>query len=209
MADGEMYRLIHEAGSPFTFSDFDQNTGILQAENTDEKPLWKFPGNDTKPSDYAELFSFEKQQGSDPTLTDILKYDVIVIKSCYPNSNLKSREELEAAQAAYQSILSFFDVQPTKKLIILTSPPLAPIKTNPQNAARARSLANWLSSNTLAENVFVFDLFDLLAAEPDEKQGNTLKKSYRRWLPLDSHPNKRASQDIAPKLVDFLSSLNS
>jgi hypothetical protein len=195
--DGQVYAQI---GTSFELHDFDQNTGILSSAVTEEKSLWKIPGNDTRPGSYAELLSFEKQQGNDPTLADIMKYDVIVIKSCYPNSNLKSREELETAQKHYQSIISFFNAQPDKKLLILTSPPLISFKTNPENAARARALANWLAENKLASNVFVFNLFDELA----DKSTNLLRKEYRRRLPWDAHPNAFASRAIAPKFVDFL-----
>lgn len=198
--DGELYRLMRTMGAPFSFSDFNQNTGVLRNSQGTSKPLWKFPGNDTKPADFAELFSFEKQQGSDPTLTEIMKYDIILIKSCYPNSNIKSAEQLETMQENYQSIVSFFNVQPTKKLVILTSPPLIPLRTNLENAARARTLATWLSDNKLANNVFVFNLFDELAST----QSNTLKTEYRRKLPWDAHPNALASRTVAPKLLSFL-----
>lgn len=191
---------MRTAGAPFALTDFNQNTGVLRNSQGTRKTFWKFPGNDTKPADYAELFSFEKQQGNDPTLTEIMQHDIIVIKSCYPNSNIKDQTQLEEMQKNYQSILSFFNVQPTKKLVILTSPPLIPLKTNPGNAARARLLANWLSSNKLANNIFVFNLFDELA----DKTANTLRKEYRRRLPWDAHPNTKASQAVAPKLVAFL-----
>ena len=202
--DGGLYRLVREAGAQFTLTDFNQNTHVLRSAQGTRKIFWKFPGNDTTPADFAELFSFEKQQASDPTLTEIMQHDIIIIKSCYPNSNLKNEEELEAAQKHYQFIVSFFNVQPTKKLVILTSPPLVPLKTNLENAARARALASWLSDNTLAKNVFVFNLFDALAVSPDGKQPNLLKKSFRRKLPWDAHPNELASRTIAPKLVNFL-----
>jgi hypothetical protein len=201
--DGGLYRLVREAGSPFTLTDFNQNTGVLRNSQGTRKTFWKFPGGDTKPADYAELFSFEKQQASDPTLTEIMSYDVIVIKSCYPNSNIKSAEQLEAVQKSYQSLLSFFNVQPTKKLVILASPPLVPLKTNTENAARARTLATWLSTNKLADNVFVFNLFDELA----DTGTNMLKSEYRRKLPWNAHPNALASKTIAPKLAAFLQSV--
>jgi hypothetical protein len=198
--DGGLYRLVREAGSPFTLADFNQNTGVLRSSQETRKTFWKFPGNDTKPADFAELFSFEKQQASDPTLTEIMNYDIIVIKSCYPNSNIKSREQLESIQGNYQSIVSFFNAQPTKKLVILTSPPLVPIKTDLGNAVRARTLATWLSGNKLASNVFGFNLFDELA----NNSTNTLKTEYRRKLPWNAHPNALASRTIAPKLAAFL-----
>ena len=204
IADGHIYRLVREAGASFNLSDYDQNTHLLQNAQGTRQINWKLPGNNTKPSDFAELFSFEKQQANDPTLLEILQYNIVIIKSCYPNSNLKSKEELALVQAAYQKIANFFEVQKSKKLIILTTPPLIPFKTNSENAARARQLATWLAGGTLARNVYVFDLFDQLAAAPNEKEAHMLRKEFRRWLPFDAHPNAKASEIIAPKFVDFL-----
>jgi hypothetical protein len=44
----------------------------------------------------------------------------------------------------------------------------------------------------------------VLAAPEPEPQVNMLRREYRRWLPLDSHPNAKASQAVAPKFVDCL-----
>jgi hypothetical protein len=133
-----------------------------------------------------------------------LGYDAIAIKSCYPNSHIISDEHLEEIKSYYQSIARYFATQPTKQLVILTSPPLVPLKTNAAAAQRARVLATWLATTNFGKNVTVFNLFDLLAAPQTDSQANMLRREYRRWLPVDSHPNARASRAIAPEFVACL-----
>jgi len=76
-----------------------------------------------------------------------------------------------------------------------------PLKTNPQNANRARDLSNWLSNSNFGDNISTFNLFDHLA-ESDGKNANMLKKQYRRLLPFDSHPNKYANQQVAKRFIE-------
>ena len=202
--DGEMYRLVREIGQPFILSDFDQNTGLLQSDSVPPKQTgWHFPNNDTKPASYAALFSEERFNDKDPLLRAILAYDIIAIKSCSPNSNIHTETELRALQQLYQRITAFFARQHSKRLIVLTSPPLMPLMTTKANAARARMLTDWLTHITFAPNIFVFDLFNELAVPAGQQQANTLRRGYRRFIPFDSHPNASANRAVAPKVVDF------
>jgi hypothetical protein len=47
--------------------------------------------------------------------------------------------------------------------------------------------------------------FPWLKAELEKGQANTLRREFRRWLPLDSHPNAKASREVAPRFVECLS----
>lgn len=197
--DGDVYSLI--ATHPdIEFSDFNQNTSVLRDQHGAHKTDMAMPGGNTKPHDFAALFRDDYQS---PLKDFVMGFDVIVIKSCYPNSNIKSTDELHEIQNYYRSIAQFFSRHTDKQLIILTSPPLVPLRTNSANATRARELAYWLSHTKLGTNVSVFNLFDELASD-SSAQANMLRREYRRLLPFDSHPNKLASQTIAPKFVEFI-----
>ncbi len=206
--DGSVYDLLKRRKTPFTFNDYDQNTDTLtDADGQQQAPGFTFPGGNTRPADYAEIFSEEVAPHYQPIQDKALAHDIIIIKSCYPNSNIASDNELAAIKDHYQSIAAFFALRKDKQLIILTSPPLVPLLTKKGHADRARQLATWLQNETLATNVSVFNFFDLLAA-PDQGRGaNMLRRTYRRWLPVDSHPNAKASREIAPKFIDYLSSV--
>lgn len=192
IAQGRLYELID---GDTELCDFNQNTGVLRTKLGSEQTALKMPGGDTHPSNYAELFSDK----SSDMLDFVMNHDVVAIKSCYPNSNIKSDEELERIKNHYEAIASFFLSHPEKRLIIFTSPPLQPLKTNTSNTARAMQLANWLTKGNLGNNVQVFDFFSLLA----DKKGY-LKREYRRLIPFDSHPNKKANTTIAPVIAEVL-----
>lgn len=197
--DGKMYGLI-AVHSDVMLSDFNQNTSVLRDAKSSRKTDMTMPGGNTTPRDFAALF----RDGFQSPLKDfIMEFDVIVIKSCYPNSNIKSGGELHVIQNHYRSIAQYFAQHTDKQLVILTSPPLIPLLTRRANATRARELAYWLSRTRFGENVGIFNLFDELANDSGT-QANMLRREYRRVLPFDSHPNKLASQTIAPKLIQFI-----
>ena len=189
--DGKIYQKLKNNPS-VDFNDYNVNTKILRTKNDSKKLLLDFPNNNTTPKDYSELFN--KNTNYQKTRDFILQFNTAIIKSCYPNSNIKSNQELAKIKDYYTQITSFFNNLPNK-FIIITSPPLVPLKTNPQNANRARDLSNWLSNSNFGDNISTFNLFDQLA-ELDGKNANMLKKQYRRFLPFGSHPNKYANQVI-------------
>jgi len=210
LRDGHVYELIEQAGQPFALSDYNHNNDTLTDSAGKQTKLgFHFPGDNTHPEDFAALFSENVAPEHQPILDMAMGYDVIVLKSCYPNSNIKSDEQLKVVQQAYQSIAEFFGRRPDKQLIILTSPPLIPFLTKPAAASRARQLTNWLAGENLGPNVHVFNFFDLLAAPEGEKQANMLRRSYRRWLPFDSHPNAKASKLIAPQFISYIQGIAS
>ncbi len=200
--DGGMYSLSKNHG--YELNDYDHNSYELSDGKSTKKLNIVFEGDDTHPEHYAKLFSEDGRKSQKEALDLILDSDVIMIKSCYPNSHIKTDDELEAIKENYRSIAHFFEAMPDKKLIILTSPPLLPLRTNQKAACRARKLATWLSETKLGANTSVFNFFDLLAEPESSRKPNVLRKKYRRLLPVDSHPNPQASKEIAPLLVAFI-----
>jgi|JI6StandDraft_1071083.scaffolds.fasta_scaffold14124_5 hypothetical protein len=174
-----------------TLHDYDNNSDTLtQANGRTSKTTLKIPGNNTNPDNLSEFFS---------RWSDVLnEYDLVIIKSCYPNSHIKDTDQLIKTQESYLSIIKSFKAH-GNRLLILTTPPLRPIMTNKLEAKLANALADWLVSVT-DDDVQVFDLHHLLAEEAGASRG-TLKRKYRRLLPFDNHPNKKANQEIAPLLA--------
>lgn len=201
--DGKLRQLLGEMGE-FSLSDYDQNVDVLTGpDGVERKTGFGFPGNNTRPQDLLIIFSHNTADQYRAIRDFALGFDVVVIKSCYPNSNITSDEELEQVKRYYQSICEYF-VEQNKRLVILTSPPLVSLMTKRVNADMARRLAGWLTTTNFGDAVSVFDFFDWLATPTNQRRANTLRKDYRRWLPIDSHPNRRASEEIAPRLVAFL-----
>ncbi len=153
----------------------------------------------TDPQGYEDLF---KQSPTNHALDQILTYEVIIFKSCFPVTKITSDKKLEKYKQNYASIRKTIDKLPDKLFILFTPPPLRSSMTKPDYANRARIYSQWMKSNEYIQqrkNVVVFDFFDLLA-----NKENVLKSDYCHFLPFDSHPNKQTNEKIGPIFVDFL-----
>ena len=198
---GNLRERLHQAIPGLLFDDYDQNYDVLTHDDLhSEKPGLVFPGGNTRPEDFADIFT-DKATPEATAIRDMaLAYDVVILKSCYPNSNIRSPAELDAVQGCYRQIAKFFAAdRPNKQLIILTSPPLRKNRTSMGNAQRARILAEWLAAEPHGPNTTVFNFF----AELADARG-FLRKEYQTVWPWDSHPSPKASREIAPRLTNFL-----
>ncbi len=188
------------------FSDYDNNAHLLTDADGRSRPYTVLlTGDNTTPDAYATFFSDYNQH--DPQLQNILRdYDTVVIKSCYPVNAIKSDAELEEVRDQYTAIMQFFRARPALCLGIVTTPPLAPKKTDSQEAARARQLATWLETSDFGQNIRVFDFYNRLS-----NSQHMLKKEFRStWSRIgfpDSHPNSHANQNIGPDFTDWLQGL--
>jgi len=91
----------------------------------------KIPANDTKPTDYLSYFSAQS-----------CSEDLVIIKSCYPNNAIQSGRALSELKETYSKLVAAFLPRSKGKLLILTTPPLRPARTNPKQANRARAARN-------------------------------------------------------------------
>lgn len=156
--------------------------------------------SNNSPKEYAEIFS---RQPDDYTFKNILSFDVVVFKNCFPTSKIESHKKLEKYKKYYSQIIKNISNY-KNKFIVFTPPPLRCEMTKPEWAENARKLADFLNKETKKYlNVFSFDFFDLLS----DKQGdnaNMLKREYCNILPFDSHPNIRANKEIGKTFSDYL-----
>jgi hypothetical protein len=186
----------------YEFYDHGYNDGGLRlADGTYTGTNFDVPGDNTDPDGFAEIFAQPLHDPPDNTFSHLMEYDVIIFKSCFPNSNIESDEQLAQYQAYYLSIRDRMDQYPNKLFILLTIPPEVPGNSEAQAVARARTFANWLQSTEYLSghpNVRVFDFFDLLSG-----QDNFLRSDYR-FDNYDGHPNEQANRDIGPIFIDFV-----
>lgn len=163
--------------------------------------------SDTDPDGLHHLWTTTSQPAARDSI--LYNHDVIAFKSCYSGSDIVSDALFAQWQFYYTEILQVLVQHPDKRFLLLTSPPRnrRHAMGEPAIAARARAMASWLTSPEYAgdaANVFVFDLFDVLA-EPDDGQpgANTLRSEYERNSGTDSHPNTLANTIVGPLLADF------
>lgn len=175
--------------------------GLRLADGSYTGTHFDVPGDNTDPDGMAEIFAQPLHDPPDNTFSHLMQYDVIAFKSCFPTSNISSDEQLETYQSYYLFIRDRVDLHPDKLFVLVTQPPQVPNSSDPQEAARARELADWLQSDAFLAghpNLVVFDFFDHLAG-----QDNFLRPEYR-VSDDDAHPNEQANREIGPLFVDFI-----
>lgn len=202
---GDVHRLFREAGYSFWDQGYN-NMGLRGPDGELTGAGYGVPNDNTDPDGMAVVFGQKVYDQPVNTLSGLLQHEVIIFKSCFPNSNIGSPEKAEELRTMYRGILQTVDAHPDKVFILVTTPPLNPAETNAENARRAREMAAWMTSDEYTggrKNLFVFDFYTLLAQlDGSEVDANMLKAAYRDGT--DSHPNQAANEEIAPKFVAFV-----
>lgn len=124
-------------------------------------------------NEYGQQCDYSRRDDRQPTSEN----DIILFKSCYPNSNLAGRPDdaaspgrtltVGSAKAVYTGLLDQFSMQLDKLFVAITAPPATQGDSweNPENA---RAFNNWLVHDWLADypraNVAVFDFYNVLTS---------------------------------------------
>jgi hypothetical protein len=204
--EGNVRPALTALGYQFWDHGYNDARGLVRPDGTRTEASYHIPGGgaggNTDVDGLAELFS---QPVTDPpanAFSRLLQHEVIAVKSCFPNSAVKSDEMQLQFQTWYVQMRDIMDQHPDRVFIIVTSPPLHPQQTNASESRRARAIANWLKSDAYLAgypNIFTFDFFDLLA----DPSTNTLRSEYQLDR-VDSHPNRLANETIGPLFVEFI-----
>lgn len=204
---GNVRQLFAEAGYDFWDQGYNVDEGQRDPAGTRLGHIYYVPHDNTDPDGLAIIFSQPTFGLPLNTFSGLLQHNVIIIKSCFPNSQITSDEELEQYKSWYRRMRAVFDQHPNKLFIVVTQPPLNPAVTQPEAAVRARALADWImSAEFLAghENLAAFNLFDLLAeGDSNSPEFNMLRADYRQGT--DSHPTQPANATIGPLFVAAVS----
>jgi hypothetical protein len=157
--------------------------------------------SNNSPKEYAEIFS---RKSTDYTLKNILSFDVVVFKNCFPTTKIETSKKLEEYRKYYSQIMKSISTY-KNKFIIFTPPPLRRETTKPKWAENARSLSDFINKEARKyKNISVFNFFDLLTDKEGENK-NMLKREYCNFfIPIDSHPNIRANREVGKRFVEFL-----
>ena len=154
------------------------------------------------------------------------KYDVIMLKHCFPGAKVlentgmpdiaSDRKSLENYKLQYRALRDKFDSFPENDFIMWTLVPLHRLANGgAENAERAKEFVDWVKNVWLKEdgkehpNIHIFDYFSL-AAETDKSAGDPnvmycLKYEYERsHKDSDSHPNDLACKTIGPAFFKFI-----
>jgi hypothetical protein len=201
IAQGDVRQRLTDLGYEFYDHGYNED-GLVLADGTSSGGNFDVPDDNTDPDGLANIFAQPLHDPPDNTFSELMQYDVIAFKSCFPTSNIQSDEQLADYKSYYLSIRDRMDEYPNKIFIVVTQPPEIPNDTDSEAAARARAWANWMASDEYLSghpNVFTFNLFDRLADPSD----NMLRAEYQTDE-SDAHPNELANQTIGPLFADFV-----
>ena len=203
--NGDVREMLVERG--YAFWDHNYNwIGLRDPKGNFRDYSYNVPVDNTDTDGFREIFNQKIYDLPLNTLSGLFQHEVIIIKSCFPNSYVDSEANLQERKEMYLQIRNVMEEHPEKLFIILTSPPLNPAETDLQTAARARQVSDWLASEEFlagSSNIFVFNYFSLLAEDnPNAADFNMLREVYREGI--DSHPTKNADEEIGPVFVDFI-----
>jgi len=176
--------------------------------NTDIGQWWLwFRGPDS--AKYLGALYAENGQNSEYSrMTDIGSGEnqIIMFKSCFPNSALKGNindpvplissnplrgqsssseyHTVANAKGIYVDLLEYFKTRPDKLFVVVTAPPLS----DATYADNARAFNNWLVNEWLTDytvgNVFVFDFYNVLTSNGGNPNTNDLGSAsgnHHRW----------------------------
>lgn len=206
IADGQIREKLTKAG--FEFWDHGYNEeGLRNPKDDHTGTNYSVPGDNTNPDGYAKIFSQKRTNPPNNTLSHLLLHDVIIIKSCYPVSDIYSDEDLFVAKEHYKTVIAGMAKYPDKTFIIVTQPPMNRKATTKENALRARKLANYLKSADFlktAPNVSTFDWFNMLAVSDQNSPYYSMLKPEYSPDGDDSHPNFLANSSTSPEFVKFV-----
>jgi len=191
-------------GGPVTqLWDHDYNAvGLSDHTGTRLGRAFPVPDDDTDPPGLLRLVRAD--DGRAPYLAELTGFDLVLMKSCFPNNRLRTEADAGGLQQTYRALFDALAAWSGPRVVLLTSPPLHPRHTSAAETARARAMAGWLQESEKPSTITVFDLFGVLAT-PDGLEAGTLRREYRRRFRLpDSHPNERGAQDAAAALTGYL-----
>ena len=189
------------------FTSFSKKQNIDLTFHTLEYPSRKGYGWNNYPYDYYTIWVKNRDSNyfrGEPNLETLAaKYDVIVLKHCFPVGLLKadskapdidsSEKTLSNYSLQYTALKERMHEFPEKKFIVWTGPALVENQTNSERAYRYRIFYDWLLNewDETGDNIFLWDLYKL-----QTEGGLYLQVKYAANT-NDSHPNSVFSEKVS------------
>lgn len=194
---GGLLDALHADGIKFYDINYEEAVvdGYVIGDHTDV-PDWPKTFNTPKFFDVVKKWKLTAPQAH---------HDIVMFKSCYPNSNIKTDAMLEQYKQHFMALLPTMQANPDILFIGMSTPPLVKIGTTPEAAKRARQWSRWLTTEYARDvkNVKIFDLFDALAVADDKPDANTLAPQFSSGR-KDSHPSDEGARAVTRLFIPWL-----
>jgi hypothetical protein len=203
-------------------------------DRTDIGNWWEWFRGPNSATYLASLYSESGQLSSYSRLatTPSGANEIIMFKSCFPNSNLQGSpgdpvpaiannplkgvdsgsnyHTVANAKGLYLDLLNYFSAHQEKLFVVITAPPLSA----PDYPANARAFNDWLVNEWLADypyrNVAVFDFYNVLTTNGGNANTNDLGSAtgnhHRWWQGGIQHKTDGDNNDGNPNVLEYASS---
>ena len=179
---------------------WDHDYNQLGLSNAAGSPLgisFPIPGDNTDPDGLLTIL--RGIEAGEPWAESATTFDVLVLKSCFPNNAIHSDAATTSLKRVYQEMRDVALALP-QAVLLVSSPPLGFEATRPDQAARAAEIAAWLGSHWTGPRLEHANIFDTLAYHSGPARG-TLRLRYRRKHPGDSHLGVAGAEAAARTIV--------
>lgn len=203
---------------PEWFKKYNNENGTSYIIEEQFFPKQKPYGWNNFPYDYYNIWV--KNGGDKPYLTEptleILtsKYDMIILKHCYPVIDLKTdsinfdinsqQKTIQNYKLQYNALKQKMLEFPGTKFLLWTGAVRVETQSSTEDAIIARNFFNWVKTewDTENDNIFLWDFYEW------ETDGNLFLKPENASSSNNSHPNKKFAQQVAPyfcqRIVDVI-----
>jgi len=178
--------------------DHDYNeTGLSDGDGSLLGSSFPIPDDNTDPDGLLAIL--QGIEADEPWAERAKTFDVLILKSCFPNSAIHSDTAATSLKGVYQAMRDVALALP-QAVLLVTSPPLVFEATTPGQAARAADLAAWLGSHWTGPRLGYVNIFDTLTYHSGPARG-TLRLRYRRKRLRDSHLSVAGAEAAASAIV--------
>src|SRR4051812_46248222 len=117
LREGHVRDLISElngkAGTGYELWDHDYNAiGLTDARGQQTGTSYDMPGDNTNPDGFDTLFNQPVHDPPDNALSNLLQYDVVVFKPCFPVCAIRDDAQLEQYRKHYLSVRGVIEKHP-------------------------------------------------------------------------------------------------
>ena len=194
--------------------------------HTDIGNWWDWFRTPNSPKYLSSLYTESEQHSSYSRLTTTPpdgENEIIMFKSCFPNSALKGNPEeivppighnplrgkendseyhtVANAKGIYIDLLNYFSTRQDKLFVVIAAPPLS----DSEYSVNARAFNQWLVNDWLAayhyKNVAVFDFYNVLTTNGGDTNTNDLNSNtgnhHRWWKGAVQHKTDSGSNVLA------------
>jgi len=199
--EGGLRQKLSAAVPSLQLWDHDYNEpGLSDGSGSPLGRSFPIPGDNTDPDGLLAIL--RGIEAGEPWAEDAKTFDVLILKSCFPNNNIHSDAAATSLRALYQEMREVALALPLAVLLV-ASPPLVLEATLPGQKARAADLAAWLGSHWTGPRLAYANIFETLSYRSGPARG-TLRLPYRLRRPRDSHLTVAGAEAAAAAIVPAL-----